>query len=532
MSAPATAPVRKPVEREESGRRNAKLRQLEIIRQFFKDNGVEDSEWGLQTKRQLEQLIEMTVGEKVTLYTRVWAYWTLHAMGWLPTSAGLESDTTVANPARAALCKQHKALVAMTKNEAGEYVPATTMHATNELNSKSLTAARKIEPQLTSRQKREIRIRKEDVRRVTAQLEEDGFGFRCDLQGTPLRKLREADPGKLRQLAHGGAQFLVYLKPKFSRHIYLLKPKQPLKTKAETKPETVELHFLRKVLRDHEIAGDAVALAQHIALRPMLDRYVQARDEEKQVRDKISTIKAEITDAIVHQFGSNQQSSSTSTEGSGNTEPQRAGGSSKSSDSSKFATPAPTIDAVKSRGGDNPPADLQSPPMTGQPGDSHPEAQAARPARQAVTSDPKQGPASGAQRLGPAAGPLRKGSPQLVRSEERKKKPSDQNVSGASKATIGECARKYVAIDDDGVGLLIRNCRTKRPGCTDAEICAAIDIKGPEARTKKNPSGWLLEVIPKWLAGNGNHQAAAAETEDPLVAKIRERQAKRAAWTS
>jgi hypothetical protein len=60
--------------------------------------------------------------------------------------------------------------------------------------------------------------------------------------------------------------------------------------------------------------------------------------------------------------------------------------------------------------------------------------------------------------------------------------------------------------DEDAAKQLLRECCRVTQDCTAADVCTATEIKAPQAKRARNPTGFLLTAVPKLLAGDGLHR--------------------------
>lgn len=169
-----------------------KLSQTEVCRSFLKECGFPNGQWFISTKAPFERLMELVIG--MDPFTRVLSSIFLHAMGWMPTSAGLEAVKSKGNEARRKQCKELGGVLAMTKYY-GRTIPLTTAHIAKELNLWAMNKAKRDHPDFGEADLRglEIEVDDEFVRRQVVKGEKLGFWVRTNSQDVPLSKLSDAE---------------------------------------------------------------------------------------------------------------------------------------------------------------------------------------------------------------------------------------------------------------------------------------------------------------------------------------------------
>jgi hypothetical protein len=157
-------------------------------------------------------------------------------------------------------------------------------------------------------------------------------------------------------------------------------------------------------------------------------------------------------------------------------------------------------------GAENPgyPTDAKTPPLTARTADTHtPREQG----RQAVVGTPER---DGDSRSAP---------------------PNTAEVY-----TVLQVMRRFAqGADDDAAAQLIRACRANSPKCSPVQIAEALEVKGPLAKGKESPAGFLIVAVPKLFKGaagrmaeeNGHKPAATpkrpnAEVRDATPEEIEE----------
>jgi hypothetical protein len=68
------------------------------------------------------------------------------------------------------------------------------------------------------------------------------------------------------------------------------------------------------------------------------------------------------------------------------------------------------------------------------------------------------------------------------------------------------------AVDDPGIELLLRTCRSVAADCTVDEICHFIHAKGPQTQNKDSPMGFLITAVANCFRGESFQQFRANRT--------------------
>jgi hypothetical protein len=82
--------------------------------------------------------------------------------------------------------------------------------------------------------------------------------------------------------------------------------------------------------------------------------------------------------------------------------------------------------------------------------------------------------------------------------------------------TVLEVMRRFSGADDHAAKRLIQDCRKNAPACTTVQICDAVVEKGRLARSKENPTGFLIVCVPRLFEGSA-YQIRQAAGEEVLV---------------
>jgi hypothetical protein len=85
---------------------------------------------------------------------------------------------------------------------------------------------------------------------------------------------------------------------------------------------------------------------------------------------------------------------------------------------------------------------------------------------------------------------------------------ADTNHSQAEVYTVLQVMRRFAqGADDDAAEQLIRACRVNSPKCSAVQIAEALELKGPLAKGKESPVGFLLVAVPKLFKGEAGRMA-------------------------
>lgn len=169
--------------------------------QLINDLGLNNGEWCLDSKPELERVIEL--GEAYPLFVRVQACIKLYTMGYLPGAAGLHAKknedkktyTFTLEEKRYVTCKQHGAILAVVQ-VGGRLAPIGPSHIRNKLNDAALAVYGRDGIELTTEQQEQVKVSAKDVRRALEYLEELGFCLRTTPADVPLAELKQTEEGR------------------------------------------------------------------------------------------------------------------------------------------------------------------------------------------------------------------------------------------------------------------------------------------------------------------------------------------------
>lgn len=120
----------------------------------------------------------------------------------------------------------------------------------------------------------------------------------------------------------------------------------------------------------------------------------------------------------------------------------------------------------------------------------------------------------------------------LIEEKEEVLKGSQNSASSSfSKATgtttttevaaIAEALSEYAVCDDEAVRQLVAACRHEAPDASAEEIVAVVHAKGPLARSRPSPLGFLLTAVPRCFEGESfrlsRAQQAQAQPNSPAM---------------
>jgi len=289
----------------------SKKTSSEVSREWMARRGVVDTKWSYSAKRFYEKLMEMADDdERVPLYIRVLACLHLHAFGWLPSSAGLASKSTVAHPERTKVCDELGAMLCLTKRR-GKIVPLTTNDIASELNMYAQAAVKRRNPKVSD-DEAEAATRKvsvEDIRSEVAGVEETGWCLRTDSRDVPLSEHRKTDAGRkhLRTLAHGKTRIYYYLVPRdFTPPTEGVKSTQLVES---TDPANRDLWLLRVELKRLAEAGQDVSnltaekAAALPAIREILDAHEHDRAEINGIKKRMAERRGQLASTLIEASG-------------------------------------------------------------------------------------------------------------------------------------------------------------------------------------------------------------------------------------
>lgn len=280
-----------------------KPRQVDAVRAFLRECGFPDGEWFVSTKAPLERLMELVF--KAEPFTRVWACIYLHSLGWMPTSAGLEAVKASGNAARRTQCKKLGAALALTKYF-GRVIPLTTTHIAKEVNLVTLNRVRRLYPEYSEQQIRELNIEIDDetVRRQVVKGEGYGFWARTNNQDVPLSELPDEELQLLNsgkgvgdERTDTGTRIYMFFRPleETSPRIRGLTPAKSPKTNGNGpigKPpllgvERAEQLYFDFANRLNLPEDPAIALRQDVQ-----KKLVEIERKQEELRDLVAKIKA------------------------------------------------------------------------------------------------------------------------------------------------------------------------------------------------------------------------------------------------
>lgn len=128
----------------------------------------------------------------------------------------------------------------------------------------------------------------------------------------------------------------------------------------------------------------------------------------------------------------------------------------------------------------------------------------------------------------PAADPPPPPPPPPTPFDASRQAKAPMNAGTAEVYTVLTVMRRFCAADDDAAAQLLRKCREDAPSCTAVQIAEALEVKGPLAKGKDNPTGFLLIAVPKLFTGHAWQQRqreaqAEAEARDRRTREVSER---------